>query len=628
MSSYRICIYLFVVFAVYLLQDSHSSMSSDVCYGFSDSISDSCSCNKEFLNHINGMGRIGNTEKCNPCYYGVGFSISFKCELCPANSSSIQGDRFCICNPGFAQSSSNRVPVCTWLKDETEFINSTLSVSSLLTNQSDLAFRTSVISENGAHVYGIPVTMPGKLFYSHDFGINFQIKDLISINGQYSNILTTLAASGDGKYVFIGGMPGPLTAICFDTENSLCSYGEYFVMTSSYYYSSITVNYDSSIVLAVEMAKDPNTNELYIKNIRQATHRNFGILHSLSVTWIRPQHFILTSLLSYMTPRNLIKLATSVAFPNITRVASDYLYNSLSIKTSRNGDMVVYALGNSLTTYLSYNWNTIPTHAVLAPCSSTYLDMSHSGRYVYCISPDHELYRSEDHGVSFQVTHEKFREVAVDHSGQVVLGLDMFYNLFESYDYGKTFSILTGGVTSFALAKASYGLDNKDLSKNPDYLYITSTKQGVRYNRLKPTIYEPCGIGYHSSTGYGPLCVSCPLSSTNTFIGQTECTICRNGYFGINGEAPCHEYYEWLPYATISIYTTAIIIASFFYSNKDYLKNKYKEMKKHMMESKGDEDDERKNTENKEKGKDDEESKLGDSQVVEESGDEYDNDEP
>ena len=155
----------------------------------------------------------------------------------------------------------------------------------------------------------------------------------------------------------------------------------------------------------------------------------------------------------------------------------------------------------------------------------------------------------------------------------------MFYNLFESYDYGKTFTILSGGVTSFALAKASYGLDNKDLSKNPDYLYISSTKQGVRYNRLKPTIYEPCGIGYHSSTGYGPLCVSCPLSSTNTFIGQTECTICRNGYFGINGEAPCHEYYGWLAYAIISMYTATVIIAAFLYSNKRTIQKKYTELK-------------------------------------------------
>ena len=177
-----------------------------------------------------------------------------------------------------------------------------------------------------------------------------------------------------------------------------------------------------------------------------------------------------------------------------------------------------------------------------------------------------------------------------------------------------------------SLAKSSYSSGNKDPSKNPDYLYITSTKQGVRYNRLKPILYEPCDIGYHSSTGHGPLCVACPLSSTNILQGQTKCNICRNGYFGINGESPCHEYYTWLPYAVISMYTTAVVIAAFVYSNKRYLLEMYKKMKKKLEESNNEDEDkshklhiENPDTENGNNNlngndKNDEESKLIDSQ--------------
>ena len=181
--------------------------------------------------------------------------------------------------------------------------------------------------------------------------------------------------------------------------------------------------------------------------------------------------------------------------------------------------------------------------------------------------------------MSFHTTHEQFQQVAVDHGGQVVLGLDVLYNLVESYDFGKTFTMLTGGVTSFALAKASYDPTAITHEINPDHLYITATKHGVRYNRLKPNLYKPCDVGYHSSTGYGPTCVACPVSSTNLFMGQTECNTCRNGYFGINGEAPCHEYYGWLAYAIISIYTATVIIAAFLYSNKKTIQKKYTELK-------------------------------------------------
>ena len=582
-----------VLFAALFLTKTNST--SHHCYGFSDHISDSCSCNAEFLNHVSGMGRIGNAEECSACYYGVGFSISFKCELCPANSSSLQGDRFCICNPGFAQSSSYRVPVCTWLEDQTEYVNSTLSSPTTLAGQSPWSFYATAASDDGMHVYGLSISTTGMLFYSTDGGKNFQDISIALKFSATSNKLT-LEASGDGKFLFLGGAPGPLVTVCFDEDGIACPFGAFMTMdqsvqTQSYHYTSIAVNEDASLVTAVEMARDPNTKELYVRRILRAERRQFTIFTSLSLDWMRPQHFSLASLLSFLSPSNFLQLAASVSYPNVTRVAGDHRYYSLAVRTSRSGRTVVYARENSDTTYLSYNYGNTVSHSISVPCSSTSLDMSFSGKYIYCISADYRLYRSEDFGVTFQSTHEKFRQVLVDHSGQVVLGLDAFYNLVESYDYGKTFSILTGGIVTYALGKTSYSIDNLDRAKNPDYLYITSTKQGVRYNRLKATLYPECQIGYHSPTGHGPLCVACPTSSTNLDSGQTECKVCRNGYFGINGVAPCHRYYSWLPYATISLYTTAVVMAAFFYSNKSYILKKHGEMMKYLDQRSRNEDD-------------------------------------
>ena len=67
----------------------------EYCYGFSDYITESCACNKEFVNHpsTDEDGRVvpkGVIEECKPCYKSIGSSI-FYLELCPANSSSLQG---------------------------------------------------------------------------------------------------------------------------------------------------------------------------------------------------------------------------------------------------------------------------------------------------------------------------------------------------------------------------------------------------------------------------------------------------------------------------------------------------------------------------------------------------------
>ena len=128
---------------------------------------------------------------------------------------------------------------------------------------------------------------------------------------------------------------GPIAAFCFDSSNQLCTLGiiplDESVQSSSYYYTSITVNHDASVVLAIEMRKDVNTNELYVQAIRQSTNRNFLVFHSLSIAWMHPQHFSLTSLLMAVGATvgvqisSLFQLTATGSYPNITRTASDYL---------------------------------------------------------------------------------------------------------------------------------------------------------------------------------------------------------------------------------------------------------------------------------------------------------------
>ena len=209
-------LYLYLYAAILFIKTKNSNSSgSEYCYGFSDYITESCACNKEFVNHpsTDEDGRVvpkGVIEECKPCYKSIGSSISFTCELCPANSSSLQGDRICICNPGFAQSSSNEDPVCTWLQDQTEYTNSNVSSFSNNGNSLTLTFHTSAISDDGKRVYGIPISTTGKLFHSDDYGKSFTEMNIADIDAGLSSSsnMMTMSVSGDGLKLFVGGMPG------------------------------------------------------------------------------------------------------------------------------------------------------------------------------------------------------------------------------------------------------------------------------------------------------------------------------------------------------------------------------------------------------------------------------------
>ena len=128
------------------------------------------------------------------------------------------------------------------------------------------------------------------LLYSIDGGKNFQDINIGSIYSAASNKLT-LEASGDGKFLFLGGAPGPLVTVCFDEDGIACPFGAFMTMdqsvqTQSYHYTSIAVNEDASLVTAVEMAQDPNTKELYVRRILRAERRQFTIFTSLSLDWM------------------------------------------------------------------------------------------------------------------------------------------------------------------------------------------------------------------------------------------------------------------------------------------------------------------------------------------------------